>query len=68
MSDNTEHPITVPWWIKRGPHTVALELATVAMLVGKLFGCPLSWWWVFAPVWGWAAAIPAMVLIATRKP
>lgn len=57
----------IPWWARRGPHTVALELATIAMAAGKLFGCPLSWWWVTAPVWGWVVAIPVLMLFAAWR-
>ena len=54
-------PADVPWWMRRGPHTIALEALTAAMVVGKLLGCPLSWWWVFAPVWGWCVLLVLVV-------
>ena len=57
---------SVPWWGRRGPHTAALEFAFFVMLGRKLVGWDGSWWLVFAPVWGWLAILPVLVVASRR--
>ena len=59
--------VLVPWWCRRGPHTVTLEVAFWLMLAFKLAGWSASWWLVLAPILAPMAAMPFLVLIVARR-